>query len=376
MIEGESGLMACSPPWNKPRYMPSRGRVVWPNGAVALLLSAERPDRFRGKQCDTIWAEELASWRYPEAWDQLQLGFRLGSKYGVSPRAVISTTPRPIALIRNLLKDPDAKVVRGSTYENRANLAPAFMNRIIRKYEGTRLGRQELYAHLLEDAEGALWQRDGIEALRIGLDPETLKPRKDVLPHFRRVVVSVDPAVTDKESSNETGIVVTGIGENRHGYVLGDYSGRYSPDAWARKAIKALDDHKADEIVVETNQGGDLVEANIRTVRRSVKIVRVHASRGKRTRAEPIAALYEQGRVHHVGSFPKLEDEMCNWEPGNDSVAVSDPDDPTGEVHELSPDRMDALVWGLTRLMVDKDPDATGGRQTTQTSHFDDAGIL
>lgn len=204
IVDGESGILAITPESRRPRYEPSKARLTWPNGARALLLSAEEPERFRGKQCDTFWADELAAWRYPEAWDQLQLGFRLGANYGVTPRGVVSTTPRPTPIIRALIKNARTVVSRGSTYENAGNLTPEFLSKVIDQYEGTRLGRQELHAEVLDDVEGALWSRDLIDRSRLALTA--------ALPQFRRVVVAIDPAVTANEHSDETGIVVAAVG--------------------------------------------------------------------------------------------------------------------------------------------------------------------
>ncbi|MCL2450519.1 MAG: terminase family protein, partial [Polyangiaceae bacterium] len=247
MVDGESGLLAISPPWNRPTYEPSKARLTWPNGARALMLSADEPDRFRGKQSDSIWADELAAWRYPEAWDQMVLGFRLGASYGIEPKGIVSTTPRPTQIIRSLLKDPRTVVTRGSTYDNFANLAPAFIEQVKAKYDGTRLGRQELFAEVLDDVEGALWSHDMIDSLRVAKTPE-----------LRRTVVAIDPAVTANENSDETGIVVAGLGVDGHAYVLADYSGKRTPNEWACAAIKAYRDFHADRIIAEENNGGKL----------------------------------------------------------------------------------------------------------------------
>ncbi len=337
MIEGESGILAISPDWERPKYEPSKARLTWPNGAKALLLSADEPERFRGKQSDSVWADELGAWRYPESWDQLKFGLRLGHAYGISPRAVISTTPRPTDVIRALIKDPKTRVVTGSTYENQANLADAFIHSITQEYEGTRLGRQELWAELLDDVPGALWARSLLDRLRIR-PPE--RP-----PQMRRIVVSIDPSVTANAKSDECGIVVAGLGTDGHGYILDDLSGRMSAKDWGTKAIVAYQRWKADRIVAEVNNGGDLVEANIRAVQTSIPNVghhvaykAVHASRGKRARAEPVAALDERGLLHHVGSFPKMEDEMCTWDP---------------TMTNESPNRIDARVWAITELMLE-----------------------
>lgn len=319
MVEGESGVLAVCPPNNKPLYEPSKRRLTWKSGAIATVYSADEPDRLRGPQHDAVWGDELAAWRYPETYDMLMFGLRLG----VDPKAVFTTTPRPVRLVRDLLLDTDCTVTRGSTYDNRTNLAPAFYKQIVKKYEGTRLGRQELYAELLDDVEGALWTRAMIKAAA-------------VLPDMQRVIVAVDPAVTSGEDSDETGIVVAGVGVDGSGYVLADRSCRLSPDGWAKRAVQAYVDFSADRIVAEVNNGGDMVEQVIRTVDRSVPFTKVHASRGKRTRAEPVAALYEQGRISHAAAFPDLEDQLCGWTPES------------GE----SPDRLDALVWALTELML------------------------
>ncbi len=320
MIEGESGLLAICPPWNMPVYESSKRRLTWPNGAIATTNSAEEPDRLRGPQHDAAWCDEVAAWRYPETWDMLMFGLRLG----VDPRCVVTTTPKPIPIVRNLLKSPTTAITRGSTYENRANLAEAFFEQIVAQYEGTRLGRQELYAEVLDDVEGALWTRALIDQHRVKVAPE-----------LKRIVVAIDPAITASDDSDETGIVVAGLGVDNHGYALDDLSLRASPDGWARRAVEAYHARKADRIVAEVNQGGDMVEYTIRTVDPRASIKKVHAARGKQTRAEPIVALYEQGRIHHVGVLPQLEEQMCNWVPGMDS-----------------PDRMDAAVWAFTELML------------------------
>jgi len=325
MVEGESGILSISPPWFRPVYEPSKRRLTWPNGAIATLYSADEPDLLRGPQHDAAWADELAAWRRPEAWDNLMFGLRLGP----DPRVVVTTTPRPVKLIRDLLKDPTTVVTRGSTYENAANLAPAFLEQIISRYEGTRLGRQELYGEVLDDVPGALWQRKRIDELRVSEAPELV-----------RVVVAIDPAVTNEEGSDETGIVVAGRGVDGHAYVLADKSCRMSPDGWARRAVKAFYDHEADRIIGEVNNGGDLVETVIRTVDPKVPYKAVRASRGKSVRAEPVAALYEQGKVHHVGTFDHLEDQLCQITPD-------------GYQGSGSPDRADALVWALTELMLE-----------------------
>ena len=289
MVEGVSGLLRVSPPWNRPVYEPSKRKLTWPNGATAFGFSSYEPDRLRGPQFDTAWCDELASWKNArETWDNLQFGLRLGE----SPRCAVTTTPKPISLLRELKDREDVMVTRGSTYENSENLSSEYIEHIRRRYEGTRTGRQEIYAELLDESESALWKRDWIEAARVREAPE-----------LSRVVVAVDPAVSSRSSSSETGIVVAGADEDGHAYVLEDASGQMSPDGWARRAIAMLDRYGADRIIGESNNGGDLVEHTVRTAYedRMVPYRSVHASRGKYARAEPVSALYEQGKVHHVG---------------------------------------------------------------------------
>lgn len=326
MVEGESGLLATSPPWFRPEYEPSKRRLTWPNGAMATLYSAEKYQRLNGPQHDGAWADEVGVWRFGEqAWDMLQLGLRLGP----APQTIVTTTPKASKVVRDLVKDERTAVTRASTYANLENLAPAFIARLLRKYEGTRLGRQELHAEILEDAEGALWRRAWLD-----------RDRVTDMPDLVRIVVAVDPAASEAEDSADTGIIVAGLGSNDHGYVLDDRSVHASPATWARAAVAAYHTHRADRIVGEVNNGGDMVEHTVRTVEATVPFTKVWASRGKQIRAEPVAALYEQGRVHHVGNFAQLEDELCTWEPG-----------------EKSPDRLDALVWALTELMVQPEPE-------------------
>jgi predicted phage terminase large subunit-like protein len=328
MVEGESGILNLAPPWNVPEYEPSKRRLTWKNGAIATLFSAEESDRLRGPQFDLAWADELAAWLDPQStWDMLQFGLRLGRH----PRWLVTTTPRPIKLLKALLAraGQDVVVTRGNTFENEANLAPTFIQALRDRYEGTRLGRQEINAELLSDNPGALWQLDWLDRDRVTKAPE-----------LRRIVVAIDPAVSNNEGSDETGILVGGVGGDKHGYILEDLSGKYPPHEWARVAIEAFRRHKADRIIAEVNNGGQMVESTIRTVDSTVPFRAVHASRGKVTRAEPISALYEQRKVHHVGSFATLEDQMCSF--------TSDYD----RGRDGSPDRVDALVWALSELMV------------------------
>jgi phage terminase large subunit-like protein len=337
IVEGESGILAISPPWFRPRYEPSRRQITWPNGAIAILYSAEEPERLRGPQHDGALCDELGAWKYPqEVWDQLQFTMRLGAH----PRQVITTTPRPIPVLKSLvaraLDDPgDVVLTRGSTYEN-AHLAKSFVETIVARYAGTRLGRQELEAEILDDVPGALWSRARIDELRIG---------PDRLPALRRIVVAIDPAVSTSEGSDETGIICAGLGEDGHGYILEDRSGRYSPNEWAKEAIALYRARNADRIVGEVNQGGDLVESTLRMVDVNIPFTAVHAAHGKAVRAEPVSALYEQKLVHHVGSLPQLEDQLCIFTADYDRRKA-----------KFSPDRMDALVWALTELKVRQSP--------------------
>jgi predicted phage terminase large subunit-like protein len=334
MVEGESGILAISPPWERPRYEPSKRRLTWPNGAIATLFSADEPERLRGPQHDAAWCDELASWRYPEAWDMLMLGLRLGT----DPRVVVTTTPRPTKLIRELIADPTVVVTRGTTLENRANLATVFLGQIVRKYQGTRLGRQELDAEILEDVPGALWNRGVIEATRASRAPSLI-----------RVVVAIDPAASSTAGADETGIIVAGKDQDGRGWVIADASGRYPPTEWAKTAISAYRAHRADRIVAEVNNGGDMVEATLRMIEPNASFAAVRASRGKVTRAEPVAALYEQGRVRHLGVFPQLEDQMCAFTLEAHATSKS-------RSAGYSPDRVDALVWALTDLLVEPMP--------------------
>jgi len=326
IVEGDSGILRCSPPWFKPRYEPSKRRLTWPNGVMATLYSGEEPDQLRGPQHGAAWADEVAKWRYAQdAWDQLQFGLRLGER----PVQIVTTTPRPIPIIKQLVADPLCHVTKGRTLDNAANLAPTFLKKIVARYEGTRLGRQELDAEVLEDIPGALWSRAMIEAARIAKAPD-----------MARIVVSIDPPITAGEDSDECGISVCGRGVNGEAFVIEDMSERgLSPQQWARRAVMAYHKHGADRIVAEVNQGGDMVETVIRMIDANVPVRKVHATRGKYKRAEPVAALYEQGRVHHVGAFPQLEDQLCGY-------TVD------GMADDSSPDRLDAMVWAMTDLML------------------------
>lgn len=317
MIEGESGILHVSPDWERPVYEPSKRRVSWPNGASGTVYTSYEPDQLRGPQFDTVWVDELASFKYPqETWDNLMLATRLGDR----PRVLVTATPKPISLIRDLISSPHAVIIKGTTFENRPNLTPLFYEQVIAQYENSRLGRQEIYADILDEIPGALWTRS---LLQYKTPPE-----------LRRIVVAIDPAVTSSPDANETGIIVAGIGIDGRGYVVADWSCRTSPLTWAQKAITAFDEFHADKIIGEANNGGDIIETVLRTISRNIPYKSVHASRGKAIRAEPIVALYEQGRIFHASPLPALEDQMCTWTPDMDE----------------SPDRLDALVWALTEL--------------------------
>lgn len=325
MIEGDSGLLAVSPPWNRPIYQPSKRRITWPNGSIGITFSGDKPDQLRGPQFHKAWVDEIAKFQYPDdVWDNLELGLRLGTM----PQAIVTTTPRPIKLIRELVADPLTIMTRVSTYANIGNLAPTFIRRVVQKYEGTRLGRQELNAEILSDTPGALWNYDLVEENRVKIVPE-----------LRRVVIAIDPAASSEEDSNETGLVVCGKGADGKGYVLSDMSGIYSPGQWGLLAIKLYREWGATRFVVEKNQGGEMAEHVLRSRWMNAPITMVHASERHEARAEPVAALYEQGKVKHVGQFARMEDQMC--------LTTTDGFQGTG-----SPDRMDAMVWGMTNLML------------------------
>lgn len=328
MVLGESGLLAIHHRDFRPTYEKTNRCITWPNGAKAWLYNATEPDQLRGPQHDAAWVDELAKFqKVQETWDQLQFGLRLGEH----PRQIITTTPRPISIIRRLVNDPTCYVTRGRTYDNAANLAAPFLKQIEERYGNTRLGRQEIEGIILDDMPGALWNRDMLDG-----------SRKPSAPDLDRIIVAVDPAATSGEDADETGIVAVGVARdedgNQRGYVLADRSLRGTPDEWASAAVRLYHELDADRIVAEKNQGGEMVEAVLRSKDRNVPVTLVHATRGKRVRAEPVAALYEQGRIHHIGRFDKLEDQMC--------LFTTDGEREPGE----SPDRVDALVWGLTAL--------------------------
>lgn len=336
MIEGPSGIRAVATEADRPVFEASRRRLVWPTGAVAYAFSAEDPDGIRGYQFDAAWSDELCKWRYPEeTWSNLQLALRLGPR----PRQIATTTPRPMALIKRLMKAKTTHVTRASTYDNRAYLSDAFFTEIAALYEGTALGRQELLGELVEDIAGALWTWNLIEAARISAAPS-----------LDRVVVAVDPPTTSGPDADECGIIVAGVaccGDVNTAFVLADRSAAgLSPRQWAEKAVAAYHEFSADRIVVEVNQGGDMAKSVIAQIDGAVPIRGVYATRGKRLRAEPVAALYEQGRVRHVGSFATLEDQMTSYVGSG-----------------KSPDRLDALVWALTDLLLKKPAPTPGVRR-------------
>ncbi|MDT3687366.1 MAG: terminase family protein [Pseudorhodoplanes sp.] len=324
MIEGISGLSRVNPYWPAPCWMQQRKRFEWPNGSVASAFSADDPDSLRGPQFEAAWLDELAKWRHAEAtFDMLQFGLRLGER----PRQVITTTPRPIPLLKKLIADPRTAVTRATTHDNARFLAPAFVDTILQRYQGTRLGRQEILGELIEDRPDALWPRALIEAARVNAAPQ-----------LARIVVAVDPPASSSKGADACGLVAAGRAENGLIYVIADESASgLSPAQWAAKAIALWRRLSADALVVEVNQGGDMVRAVISEQDRTVPVTAVHAKRGKWLRAEPVAALYEQGKVKHAGSFPELEDEMCDF--GLDGLSSG-----------CSPDRLDALVWAVTHL--------------------------
>jgi len=325
---GNSGLLSIIPDdcmdssFGTGGFASSICEIRLANGSKIVGYAAINPERLRGPQFHRAWCDELAAWQYPEAFDQLMFGLRLGDK----PQAVITTTPKPIKLIKELVERKDVIITKGSTFENKQNLAASALAMMEERYRGTALGRQELYAEIVDEVEGALWNTKMIEEQRLPDDTE-----KDL----KQIIISVDPAVTANEDSDETGIIVVGKDWNNHFYLLEDLSGRHTADKWCRIAIRAFYEWEADRIVAEVNNGGDLVERLLRTIDTNIPYRAVRATRGKMTRAEPISALYEQKRVHHIGVYEELEAQMCTY---------------TGLSQQQSPDRLDALVWGLFEL--------------------------
>ena len=340
MVKGESGFLSVCYKGDKthkgkemgyPEWSPTKRTLTWANGAKVEFYSAEEPERLRGPQFSAAWCDELAAWNKDiDTWDMLQFCLRLGKH----PKVCVTTTPKPTKLVRQLTKDPSTRVTTGSTFDNAANLADTYLKAVKDQYEGTRLGRQELYAEVMEEAEGALWTTQMLDDAQID---------RDKVPSLNRIVVSIDPAVTANKESDMTGIVVAGVDVNGKGYVLGDYTDRLSPQGWASKAIELYHLYQADRIVAERNQGGDMVRRTLEVEDETVPIKLVHASRGKFARAEPISALYERNLVHHVRNpedghnLNELETQMRTWEP-------------LGSIG--SPDRLDALVWALTDLCL------------------------
>ncbi len=327
-VEGVSGILATHPPSSRPTYEMSVGRITWPNGAQAGLYSAEEPDRLRGPNFDLLWLDEAAVYAdVQKVWDLSQMALRLPGPTGKPAQCIITTTPRPSQWLKGVMASPDTVITRSSTMANAANLDAATLRHLQQRYAGTSLGRQELEAEVLAEAEGALWSRALLDRCRVAEAPKYLV----------RVVVSVDPSGGAKATNAECGIVVAGRDQDGHGYVLADVSARLSPERWAARAVAMYEQFKADRIVCEQNYGGQMVESTIRMVSRSTPVKMIQASRGKQQRAEPVCALYEQQRVHHVGVFAELEDQMCGWIPGQPGP---------------SPDRLDAAVWALSELMV------------------------
>ena len=334
MVEGDSGLLNVCWKGDKtyrgkaigfPVWSPTNNTLTWENGAKAVFFSAEDPERLRGPQAYSAWTDELCAWRNAqETWDMMMFGLRLGRK----PQVFITTTPKTTKLLRNIISDPKTHISKGSTFDNAANLAGTFLDAVKKTYEGTRLGRQELYAEILDEASGALWSRELLFKCEVD---------KEDVPPLSRIVVAVDPAVTNKTDSDMTGIIVAGIDQDGIAYVLEDHTDNYSPKEWAEKAIQLYHEHMADRIVAERNQGGDMVRHTLQTEDENVPIKLVHASRGKMARAEPVSALYEQGKVKHVKGLNELEDQMVQWEP-------------LGSIG--SPDRLDAMVWAITDLSL------------------------
>jgi len=326
MVQGISGLLNIHPKNERPVYEATRRRLVWPSGAIAQLFSADDPESLRGPQFNAAWCDELCKWRYAEAaWDMLQFGLRLGK----TPQQVVTTTPRPMPLLKRIMAAKTTVMVKAPTHANEVNLAPGFLKTIIGRYAGTRLGRQEIEAEILEDNPNALWQRDGIDQYRV-----------QHCPLLCRIIVAIDPPASSTRRSDACGIICAGIDDLGHGYVLKDDTCQaVRPLEWARIALRCYHQFEADALVAEVNQGGDMVKTIIAQVEGSVPVKSVRATRGKWVRAEPIAALYAQGRVHHVGALAQLEDQMCDL--------TGD-----GKSGGRSPDRVDALVWALTELML------------------------
>lgn len=318
---GPSSILKISHPSFRPEYTPSIRMLEWPNGTVATTYSGDKPDQVRGPSHDIVWIDELAKFQYPQdIWDNLMFGLRESEDM----RILITTTPRPIKTIKDIKAMSSTITVRGSTYENKDNLPKKYFEQVIAPYVGTRLGQQEIEGKILDDNPNALWTRKMIEDSRVNKHPNLI-----------RVVIGVDPEASDTETSAETGIIAAGVDDKGHGYILDDKTIRGSPDTWGNAVVTAYYKNKADRTVAEINQGGDMVEYVIHTIDENVAYKGVHAAKAKHIRAEPVAALYEQDRIHHVGNFADLESQLCEWVPG-----------------DVSPDRLDALVWAITELML------------------------
>jgi phage terminase large subunit-like protein len=338
MLEGDSGLLNVCPPWNRPKYESSKRKLTWKGGSVAFLYSAEEAERLRGPQHHVAWTDELAAWADPQGtWDMLMFGLRLVRRKDLPPQVCVTTTPKPRPPLidsdgkRGIINQATTILTTGSTYENKDNLAPTFFDNVIQSYEGSRLGRQEIDGELLLDVMGALWSPKMIDTHRVA--PSEVPP-------LLRLIVAIDPSVSEEERA-ATGIIAAGIAENGHVYVLEDQSLQGSPAEWARRAVATYIRLKADAIVAEVNNGGALVKEVLKTAmadKSLFKYEEVHASRGKITRAEPVSALYERGLVHHVGVFKALEDQMVGYAPA--------------QAGKMLVDRMDALVWAVTKLAV------------------------
>lgn len=319
----ESSIIRISSPSFMPKLETSKRRLTWPNGMIGIMYSGDEPDQLRGPQHGFAWVDELAKMLYPDqTWANLSLGLRLGP----TPQSIITTTPRPIPLVKKLFDDNRVTKTFGSTYDNASNLPVTFLEEMLRRYEGTRLGGQELHGKMMGDIEGALWSRDTLE-----------KNRVFKLPHIVRMIVAVDPSAGGNgDYASETGIICAGLGDDGHCYILQDATVQTNkPEVWGTEVVAAFHRYAADAIVAETNMGGEMVRYTLHTIDQNLPVIKVTASRSKQTRAEPVSALYSQGRVHHLGLLPLLEDELCSWVPG-----------------DASPDRLDACVWACTELIL------------------------
>lgn len=370
MVQGKSGILNVFPRRERPIYKPALREITFVDRnrkpiATATTFTAEEPDLLRGPEHDTFWADELAAWKFPDAWDQLNFGLRIGD----DPRGIITTTPRPSRIIRDLLKDDSTHTTRGSTYENRANVSKAWLQTILKKYEGTTLGRQELMAEILDEMPGALWSRMMLDASRVqfGGWPEHRRLTYEMyslapLPALQRIIIAVDPSVSSKDDADECGIATGGLGTDGESYTLQDLTKRCPPHEWAKIAVQAYRDLNADLIVAEANNGGDLVASTIRSIKledgfdgQNVPVKLIHAKKSKHSRAQPVSSFWEQKRSHHIGLFPDLEDEQCNYVPG---------------VSKKSPNRMDANVYLHLELMenacLNVGPDTEGLTQESE----------